>query len=423
MTDLDAIVATYPPRSPRAGLAAVERLRLAAGVARPRDAIAVVGTNGKTSTAFYLARLLAAGGARVGLTVSPHVRRWAERIRIDEAPIEEERLAAEVARLDALAGDRSSLRFFDLVVLAAARVFAEEEVDVAVFECGIGGRVDATRVLRPRRVVLTGIGLDHVELLGSSEREILREKLLVAPPGATLVVPPLAPELHAEAEAVAHGLGASLVVAAVDGTRPVLERNAALARTATARTDDIELGVEGRLQRATVDGVEVTIDAAHNPQAWRALTATLAGPAVAVVSIARDRDPAELAAVLAGAPRVIATTAWERRSLPAVELARAVPGAVAIRARRLRPATPRRRHAACRSRSSARRISCGTRSTSSASDRRYGRYCWSSERTVSMRTRIQNPAAGADLASAATVVRVVHVPRVRIVGRRVAGTW
>jgi dihydrofolate synthase/folylpolyglutamate synthase len=334
---LDEIVARYSPRGRREGLDAVERLRVAAGIELPRTAIAVVGTNGKTSTSVYLARLLAGGGARVGLTTSPHVREWRERIRVDGEPIDADRLRAAVERLDALAADRTPLRFFDLLVLAAAQVFAEDGVDIGVFEAGIGGRSDATRVLRPRRVVLTGVALDHVDILGGTEREILREKLLIAPPGATIVVPPLDAPLAADAETIARGLDATLVVAELDEGAPPLERNLELARRALAAFglpagDAADLAVEGRYQRAVVDGVPVVVDAAHNPQAWRTLAASLRGPHVAVVSISRDRDAAELADALAAAPleHVVATTAWERRSLPAAELAAALPGAVAV---------------------------------------------------------------------------------------------
>src|SRR6185312_9309957 len=176
----------------------------------PERTVVVVGTNGKTSTAIYLGRLLERAGQRAGVTVSPHLRRWGERVQIGGAPVADGELAAAVADPHALAAHvpgRSSLRFFDLVTLAAARLFTAAGVDAAVFEAGIGGRLDATRSLRAPTVVLTGIGLDHTELLGTTEEAILREKLGVAPRGARVVVPDLPDDLTAVAREIAGSEG------------------------------------------------------------------------------------------------------------------------------------------------------------------------------------------------------------------------
>ncbi|HEX7084616.1 MAG TPA: cyanophycin synthetase [Gaiellaceae bacterium] len=326
---LRTIGAAYPSRVPRPDLDAVDELRAAAGIELPERTIVVVGTNGKTSTATYLGRLLTAAGARAGVTTSPHLRHWGERVRIDGEPVADAELAAAVAELHAVARglpESGSLRFFDLVTLAAARLFAAGGVDAAVFEAGIGGRLDTTRVLRAPTVVLTGIGLDHTELLGDTEEAILRDKLDVAPPGARVFAAPLAGELAAVARAVAaeHDLDLRFAPRA-SGWR---EQNATLAAFALglAGAGGVDLDVPGRLERVSVDGVEVVLDAAHNPQGWRALAAALDEPFVAVVSIGADRPPQELAPALARAVGVFATTAWEGRSLPAAELARTVGG-------------------------------------------------------------------------------------------------
>jgi dihydrofolate synthase / folylpolyglutamate synthase len=328
---LRRIGASYPSRAPRPDLAAVEALRDAAGIVVSPATIVVVGTNGKTSAAVYLARLLGAAGRRAGVTTSPHLRRWGERVAIDGEPVGDDELAREVAALHDLAQGlppRPGLRFFDLVTLAAARLFAQAGVDAAVFEAGIGGRLDTTRVLRPPLVVLTGVGLDHTELLGGSEVAILREKLGVAPPGARVVAAPLAPELEAVAREVARAERFELDLPAVHGDWR--ERLAQLAAAALRlRGDRVDLDVPGRVERAEVDGVRVLLDAAHNPQAWVLLGQTLAEPFVAVVSVSADRDPAALRPALARAVGVFATTAWEGRSLPAAELAPAI-GAEAV---------------------------------------------------------------------------------------------
>ena len=208
-----------------------------AGIVRPVRAVVVVGTNGKTSTATFLARLLQASGLRVGLTVSPHLRRWSERVQVDGSEVDEAELADRVEAL-AAAGAGLDLRFFDLVTFAAAEIFADRHVDVAVLEAGIGGRLDATAALRPQLVVLTGIALDHTELLGSDELSILREKLGVAPAGAVVVSAPLGPELEAEAVRLAADAGFRLVPASVAGST-FLERNWSLARAAAAQVVDL----------------------------------------------------------------------------------------------------------------------------------------------------------------------------------------
>lgn len=329
---LESLASSLPRRLPRVDLAAVETLAARARITAPARAVVVVGTNGKTSTATFLARLLQAGGLRVGLTVSPHLRRWSERVLVDGTEVEEVELADLVGAL-AEAGAGLDLRFFDLLTLAAAAIFAERRVDVAVFEAGIGGRLDTTAVLRPQLVVLTGVGLDHTELLGPDELSILREKLGVAPAGAVVLSAPLGEELAEEALRFAGEAGFRLEFPPIAGAT-FLERNWSLARAAAAQIVAADAGgapgpVTGRMQRATVDGVAVVLDAAHNPQAWRALAAELPPRYVAVVSVSHDKLAAELRVALGGAAAVIATSAWPGRSLEAAELARLV-GAEAV---------------------------------------------------------------------------------------------
>jgi dihydrofolate synthase/folylpolyglutamate synthase len=289
-----------------------------------------VGTNGKTSTSIYLGRLLAGRGVQTGVTISPHLRRWGERVQIAGSPVADEELAEEVALLHELAAalpQRDGLRLFDLLTIAAARLFASAGVETAVFEAGIGGRLDTTRVLRAPLVVLTGVALDHVELLGATTAEILREKLGVAPRGARVVAGGLGDELTALAEQIAAEAGLELELPALSGTWR--DRNAQLAVVALgpcAVPDELDLSVPGRFEHRVVDRVEVILDTAHNPQGWATLAAELPQPFVAVVSIGADRPPTALAPVLERAVGVFATAAWQGRSLPAATLAAAVGG-------------------------------------------------------------------------------------------------
>lgn len=333
---MQSIAAAYPSRVPRLDLSEVEALRDAAGVTTPRASIVVVGTNGKTSTSIYLGRLLAGRGLRAGVTISPHLRHWGERVQIDGQPVGDAALAAAVAELHEIACGlpaRGELRLFDLVTLAAARLFAQAGTEGAVFEAGIGGRLDATRVLRAPVVVLTGIALDHTELLGDTTEAILREKLAVAPPGARVVSGPLDDPLVAVARNVAAENGLDLELPPLEGGWR--ERNAQLAAAALGARGSLDIDIQGagldmdipgRLERRAVDGVDVVLDAAHNAQGWSALTGELEGPFVAVVSISADRPAADLRPALEQAVAVFATTAWVGRSLPAADLARVVGG-------------------------------------------------------------------------------------------------
>ena len=333
--EIRLIAAGYPAREPRSDLGAVEALGDAAGIDFPRRSIAVVGTNGKTSTAIFMERFLRRAGSRTGLTTSPHIRNWGERVAIDGTPIGDGRLLGELRRLHRSAGDlaaRGSLRFFDLLTLAAAALFAEEGVGVAIFEAGIGGRLDTTRVVAAPLSVLTSVGVDHEELLGDSEVDVLREKLGVAPDGGRVVSAELSPGLAREAEAFAAAHSLDLRIAR-GLTGPFLTRNAALAVFALqnapfevgpvpGRLDVDEAGVvPGRMQRLVVEGVEVLVDAAHNPQGWLELKGLLPASYVAVVSASRSRAVAELAASLGAARVVVATVAWPGRSYDAAELA------------------------------------------------------------------------------------------------------
>ena len=142
----------------------------------------VVGTNGKSTTTRLTEALLADAGLRVGAYLSPHVRGWSERIRIDGAEADFE---AAVARVRPHAEQATQ---FEVVTAAALLAFAEAAVDVAVVEAGLGGRHDATNVLRSRVVVLTNVALDHMDVLGDTREAIAAEKLAVVQPGCTVVL-------------------------------------------------------------------------------------------------------------------------------------------------------------------------------------------------------------------------------------------
>jgi dihydrofolate synthase/folylpolyglutamate synthase len=149
-------------------------------------AIHVAGTNGKGSTASMIAAVLTASGQKTGLYTSPHLVDFRERIRIDGAAISRKDVIglAERLRPDVV---RNGSTFFETVTAMAFIYFAESKVDVAVIEVGLGGRLDATNVLRPLVTVITTIGLEHTKLLGRSLSAVAREKAGIVKRGVPCV--------------------------------------------------------------------------------------------------------------------------------------------------------------------------------------------------------------------------------------------
>ena len=279
-------------------------------------AIHVVGTNGKSTTTRLTEALLLEAGLSVGAYLSPHVRGWSERIRVDG---EETDFDAAIAAVRPAAEPLGATQF-EVLTAAALAAFAEAEVDVAVVEAGLGGRHDATNVLRSSVVVLTSVALDHMDVLGETREAIAAEKLAVVQSGSTVVLGEpewreLAEENGAAAVVVTGRSNLALAVAAAESFlgRPV-DPHAA---------DGIVL--PGRLERRGEEPLEIW-DGAHNLAAvgWllpRLPSAPLGGWTI-VCSILRDKRPElmlEALSVLGGT--LIATESANARSLEAGELA------------------------------------------------------------------------------------------------------
>ena len=164
------------------------------------DCVQVAGTNGKTSTSRYAAAILAGEGLRTALYTSPELVSYTERMEVAGRPVSEEAFAHGVSAAH-VAGERVNARRaaagerpyditeFDTLTVAAMVVFAEAGVDVAGLECGMGGRWDATSAAKSiRSVAVTGIGLDHMRVLGNTLEEIAGEKAAIIKPGRTCVL-------------------------------------------------------------------------------------------------------------------------------------------------------------------------------------------------------------------------------------------
>lgn len=354
----------------------LERTRaLLAELGNPDSSLGTVvhlaGTNGKGSTAANIEALLRARGLRVGKYTSPHLLDFSERIVVDGVPIPHARVATFVERRMA-AIERIGASFFEATTALAMLHFAEQGVEAVVLETGLGGRLDATNVVQPELAVVTSIGMDHTEYLGSSIQEIAGEKAGIFKAGAAAAIgdgdPVVAGLLRDRAMAADASevrllrdggwpsdvqvdlSGTSFTIPGPDGApqrwhTPLIglhqASNAALALMAhgmlgpdfalddAARQAALDaVRVPGRLQR--LDGF--ILDVAHNPAGATALAETLRTlepprPIVVLLAVLSDKDwrgimealaPATDLFVLTTAPSAPANRRWDPAEAGAV---------------------------------------------------------------------------------------------------------
>ncbi len=190
-------------------------LALAAAANNPHKAfktIHIAGTNGKGSTSHLLASVLQEAGYRVGLFTSPHLVDFRERIRINGVPIDKEFVIEFVARYRE-ASEQVQPSFFELTTLMAFSYFAQQQVDIAVIETGLGGRLDATNIVDPILSIITNISLDHTHLLGNTLVEIAGEKAGIIKPHIPVVIGEAEGDVRALFRAIAQSLQAPIYYA------------------------------------------------------------------------------------------------------------------------------------------------------------------------------------------------------------------
>jgi len=198
----------------RLGLPTLERIgKLVEAMGDPQrsfPSIHVTGTNGKGSTARMAGALLGASGIQTGVYTSPHLERINERMVVRDLEITDDALAAQLAalaELEVFVGMRAT--WFELVTAAAFRWFADEAVEAAVVEVGLGGRWDATNVIDAAVSVVTNVELDHVQLLGGTREKIAAEKAGIVKPGSVVILGEDDPEVARVIEDEAVKVGAA----------------------------------------------------------------------------------------------------------------------------------------------------------------------------------------------------------------------
>ncbi len=189
------------PMFSRIGAAAYKKdlhntIELCAALNNPQHkfkSIHIAGTNGKGSTSHMLAAILQQAGYKTGLYTSPHLKDFRERIKINGQMIKKDFVVDFVARTKTLS-EKIEPSFFELTVAMSFEYFAAENVDIAVIETGLGGRLDSTNVITPLLSVITNIGYDHMNLLGNTLPEIAFEKAGIIKPGVPVVIGAALPE-------------------------------------------------------------------------------------------------------------------------------------------------------------------------------------------------------------------------------------
>lgn len=343
----------YPKFAARPGLARVTRIAARLGLDLPgfgAEAAVIVGSNGKGSTAAMCAALLERTGETVGLFTSPHLLALNERLRLNGADIADDELAQHWGRVEAAveaerAETGEQAGGFEFLFLIAADWFAERGARYTVWEAGLGGRLDPTRLIAARQLALTSLDFEHTHLLGETLEEIAREKVAAAPAGARL----FAPRSIAAPEAVARACAAQDVELVV---RPPLAEgvplagahqadNAALALAlaqslAPLAAHNVEAGFAatrwpGRLEILDRDPL-VVLDVGHTPAAVRAARAGFEAvregrAAVLVCGVSEDKDLAAIVADLAPGFDWVACASPAHKGAPATHVAAAVSAA------------------------------------------------------------------------------------------------
>ena len=319
------------------GLERIQRVAAAMGLARPAPTVVTVGgTNGKGSCVTFLETILNTAGLATAAYLSPHLQRYNERVRIAGAEVEDAQLVAGFEAVEAARGD-VSLTYFEFGTLAALWLMERAQLDVALLEVGLGGRLDAVNAVDPDIAVLTSIDIDHEEWLGADRESIGREKSGIFRAGRPAICGDPAPPASVAAAAEACGaklflLGrhfnyarkgkgwnwqglktryVALPLPALAGSFQL--RNAAcaiavveqLSRHHVIAEGDVRAALmtatlPGRFHRVADEVADWVFDVGHNAEAAGALAAELAaspvrGRTIAVMGMMRDKRVEEYA--------------------------------------------------------------------------------------------------------------------------------
>ncbi|MBI4673738.1 MAG: bifunctional folylpolyglutamate synthase/dihydrofolate synthase [Chloroflexi bacterium] len=236
-------------------------------------AVHIAGTKGKGSTAALLESMFRTGGYRTGLYTSPHLHSFRERVRINNAPIPKDDLIACTKKLCALATEFPNATYFEWVTALAFLYFAECNIEMAIVEVGLGGRLDSTNVLTPRVSVITPISYDHTDVLGSTLLKIAREKAGIIKPNVPVVIAPQELPILGEVQRKANKLHARIINVEKDWRWQLVEttperQTVRIRFFKNARWQTFTLPLVGPHQRINLTTALATMDVLHGRN-WR----------------------------------------------------------------------------------------------------------------------------------------------------------
>lgn len=328
---------------------ALEQMKdLMAALGNPQEKLHIIhvaGTSGKTSTCYYLADMLRQAGKSVGLTVSPHVDGVNERVQVNGLPLPEKEFCQLLQEfLDLPQVQRAQPSYFGVMIAFAYWVFAKKELDYAVIEVGLGGRLDATNVIEraDKTSVITDIGLDHTEMLGNDVVTITKEKAEIIKPGNQVFMYEQAKDILEVVTNKVNDVKAVLQVISGDTNAPqdlplFQQRNWSLARAVVmylAERDSFNFTnqqaqasaralIPARMEAISHNGKTIIMDGAHNAQKITTLCQSLKQKypqkMAALVSFAQGKDTSideSMVALHDVADQIIITTFAVEQDVP-----------------------------------------------------------------------------------------------------------
>lgn len=284
-----------PHDGPRNVARVTHLLKLLGNPHEKYPAVHIGGTSGKSSTSYFLAKILESAGYKTGLTISPHLQVATERMQINGRFVSEREFVKLINDIKPAVEKVESEKkwgkvgYFQILLAAAFLHFARRDVDVAVVEVGIGGHYDSTNVIKPVLAIITNVGLDHIRILGPTVEAIARDKREIIKKGVSIITGATQKSVINLLREKAKSVGASFILLNTNSQRTYQEANILLAQRAARElkklgfskvtSDAIKLATvtsffPGRLEIASKKPL-VILDVAHNPDKTRALARDL----------------------------------------------------------------------------------------------------------------------------------------------------
>lgn len=321
-------------------------LALSAAYGDPHKAyktVHVAGTNGKGSTTHTIASVLQEAGYKTGLYTSPHLKDFSERVRVNGKPIEQQYVVDFVENAKPLI-DKLQPSFFEITTIMAFKYFKDMDVDVAVIETGLGGRLDSTNIITPLVSIITNVSFDHVAQLGNTLEKIAGEKAGIIKPGVPVVVgeapenlrPVYAskgspviwaedmefPDVEFELKGLCQDKNKKTILASLEVLKLDLDISAENIRQGMAHVVE-NTGLMGRWQTIGTEPL-IIADTAHNEGGIRYIAEQLQSMKYKTLRIVfgmvKDKDISTVLSLMPKNAEYYFTNASTQRSLPAAEL-------------------------------------------------------------------------------------------------------